>query len=199
MKRIDIIKLIVSVAVPLVAGLGSSVFTINSISTWYAALNKPWFNPPNAVFGPVWTILYIFDGTGVVPHTAIASKSHTRHRDRSLHCTAHRQRHLDVRLFRAAEHTVRPTHHRAAMDTDRYHHLSVLQGGPAGLVPARAAHRLGDHRHRLERVGLPTQPVTHVKDVKIAVFSSWLNHRCVVNAKVASAERCIDRIAGAEA
>ena len=62
MKRSDIIKLIVSVAVPLVAGLGSSVFTINSISTWYAALNKPWFNPPNAVFGPVWTILYILMG-----------------------------------------------------------------------------------------------------------------------------------------
>jgi len=62
MKRSDIIKLIISVAVPLVAGLGSSVFTINSISTWYAALNKPWFNPPNAVFGPVWTILYILMG-----------------------------------------------------------------------------------------------------------------------------------------
>lgn len=62
MKRSDVIKLIVSVAVPLVAGLGSSVFTINSISTWYAALNKPWFNPPNAVFGPVWTILYILMG-----------------------------------------------------------------------------------------------------------------------------------------
>ncbi|MGZ4892384.1 MAG: hypothetical protein ACXV2B_09055 [Halobacteriota archaeon] len=41
MKAVDIIKLIVSVAVPVLAGLGSSVFTISSISTWYAALNKP--------------------------------------------------------------------------------------------------------------------------------------------------------------
>lgn len=36
----------------------STVFTISSIQTWYAALAKPGFNPPNQVFGPVWTVLY---------------------------------------------------------------------------------------------------------------------------------------------
>jgi len=62
MKRVDIIKLIVSVAVPLVAGVGSSVVTLSSISTWYVTLNKPGWTPPNAAFGPVWTVLYILMG-----------------------------------------------------------------------------------------------------------------------------------------
>ncbi len=41
----------------LVAGV-SSVLTVPSIPTWYAALAKPRFNPPDQVFGPVWTVLY---------------------------------------------------------------------------------------------------------------------------------------------
>jgi len=41
-----------------VALVGSSVI-LPKIPTWYAGLAKPWFTPPNAVFGPAWTILYV--------------------------------------------------------------------------------------------------------------------------------------------
>jgi tryptophan-rich sensory protein len=41
----------------LAGGLGSLATTPN-IDTWYAGLAKPWFNPPNAVFPVVWTVLY---------------------------------------------------------------------------------------------------------------------------------------------
>ena len=39
------------------AGLGG-LSTARSIPTWYRALRKPDWNPPDAVFGPVWTVLY---------------------------------------------------------------------------------------------------------------------------------------------
>lgn len=43
-------------------GILGSYFTISSIATWYATLNKPFFNPPNYLFGPVWTALYALMG-----------------------------------------------------------------------------------------------------------------------------------------
>jgi tryptophan-rich sensory protein len=44
------------------AGLFSSLFTLSSIPTWYAGLNKPSFTPPGWLFGPVWTTLYFLMG-----------------------------------------------------------------------------------------------------------------------------------------
>ncbi|MCX6008784.1 MAG: tryptophan-rich sensory protein, partial [Chloroflexi bacterium] len=44
------------------AGLIGSIFTREAIPTWYAALEKPAFNPPNWLFAPVWTLLYIMMG-----------------------------------------------------------------------------------------------------------------------------------------
>lgn len=55
-------KLITSIILCLVVGAAGSFFTISSIPTWYSHLNKPFFSPPNYLFGPVWTILYILMG-----------------------------------------------------------------------------------------------------------------------------------------
>ena len=46
----------------LVIGYVGSLFTTPKIDDWYATLEKPSFNPPNWVFGPVWTTLYISMG-----------------------------------------------------------------------------------------------------------------------------------------
>ena len=56
------IKLIVSITICLFAGFLGSFFTIPAIPTWYATLAKPSFAPPNWLFFPVWTILFVMMG-----------------------------------------------------------------------------------------------------------------------------------------
>lgn len=58
----DYRKLAISIVIPLVVGWVGSIPVRSSVSTWYAELEKPAFNPPNAVFGPVWTVLYLLMG-----------------------------------------------------------------------------------------------------------------------------------------
>ena len=60
MKRVA--GIVVSIAVCELAGIVGSVFTMPSIPGWYAGLVKPSFNPPNWIFGPVWTLLYAMMG-----------------------------------------------------------------------------------------------------------------------------------------
>lgn len=58
----NILKLIASVLISQAAGAIGSLFTVQNIPTWYAGLNKPSFNPPNYLFGPVWITLYFIMG-----------------------------------------------------------------------------------------------------------------------------------------
>jgi tryptophan-rich sensory protein len=62
MKIPSRLKLALSVLVSLIVGALGSVFTTQSIQTWYVTLTKPSFNPPSWIFAPVWTTLYILMG-----------------------------------------------------------------------------------------------------------------------------------------
>lgn len=44
----------------LTLGGGTLLGAYNVPGEWYAELNKPFFNPPNWLFGPVWSVLYVF-------------------------------------------------------------------------------------------------------------------------------------------
>ncbi len=56
------LKLLISIALPLGVGAVAGLFTTPEISGWYQTINKPTWQPPNWVFGPVWTVLYIMMG-----------------------------------------------------------------------------------------------------------------------------------------
>ncbi len=56
------IRAIISIAIAQCAGIIGSLFTSANIPTWYATLVRPAWNPPNWVFGPVWTTLYALMG-----------------------------------------------------------------------------------------------------------------------------------------
>ena len=56
------LKLALCITAPLIIGGISGISTAAGISDWYTNINKPSFNPPNFIFGPVWTMLYILMG-----------------------------------------------------------------------------------------------------------------------------------------
>jgi benzodiazapine receptor len=58
-NRTEWIALIVFLLLSFAAGGIGSLATVKSIPTWYQQLAKPNWTPPSAVFGPVWTLLYV--------------------------------------------------------------------------------------------------------------------------------------------
>ena len=57
-----ILILIICIIICFIPAIVGSYFTAEAIPTWYDTIEKPTFNPPDWIFGPVWTILYITMG-----------------------------------------------------------------------------------------------------------------------------------------
>lgn len=56
------VKLLIAIAIPVLVGGISGFFTVSGVESWYQTIQKPSWNPPNWVFGPVWTTLYVMMG-----------------------------------------------------------------------------------------------------------------------------------------
>ena len=72
-----VVVFIVSILISLAAGGIGSAATVPNIPSWYAGLDKPPLLPPNELFGPVWTALYILMGIAlalVILHEANSKK-----------------------------------------------------------------------------------------------------------------------------
>ena len=101
-RVVDIAGLVLFVALCLGIGALGSALTEASVKTWYAGLAKPSFTPPDAVFGPVWTVLYILMGLAAwrVAHRR------PRHRARTadaVRAAAGDQSRLECGVLRPAE------------------------------------------------------------------------------------------------
>ena len=83
MNKISRVAIVVVIC--LVVGYVSGMVTRTSITTWYPTLVKPSFNPPNWVFGPVWTTLYVLMGIAMY---LIWTQPRTKNRQRALYLNA---------------------------------------------------------------------------------------------------------------
>lgn len=54
-----IVKIIIALIICLAVGYSASTVTRPSVESWYPTIVKPVFNPPNWIFMPMWTLLYI--------------------------------------------------------------------------------------------------------------------------------------------
>ena len=67
-----------SILISFAAGAIGSLATVPNIPSWYQHLDKPPLLPPNEIFGPVWTVLYLLMGVALgllITHTATGKKS----------------------------------------------------------------------------------------------------------------------------
>jgi tryptophan-rich sensory protein len=61
----DIVKLAACVIICVLPGFVGAMINVKAIPAWYAFIERPSFAPPNWVFAPVWTALYVMMGVSL--------------------------------------------------------------------------------------------------------------------------------------
>ena len=61
-KKFEFFPFMLNLLVPLIVAAAGGLITVGSVKTWYPGIQKPSFNPPNWLFGPVWSTLFILIG-----------------------------------------------------------------------------------------------------------------------------------------
>lgn len=61
-ERFKVLPFLVSMLITMLCGAAGGLITVNAVHTWYPGIRKPGFNPPNWLFGPVWSTLFILIG-----------------------------------------------------------------------------------------------------------------------------------------
>lgn len=57
-----LLKVALSIAIAQAAGIIGAVSTASAVDSWYRTLERPWFTPPDWLFGPAWVTLYTLMG-----------------------------------------------------------------------------------------------------------------------------------------
>jgi len=69
-----------ALGIPFAVGTAAGIITAQSVPAWYGTLEKPAWNPPDAIFGPVWATLYLLMGVALVlvRHAPVDQRSRRR-------------------------------------------------------------------------------------------------------------------------
>ncbi len=73
----ELLKLVTAVVICWTPGIAGSLLVSTGEGSWYQQIDKPWFNPPGWVFGPVWSVLYI--GMGISLYLVWTRGDRSRH------------------------------------------------------------------------------------------------------------------------
>ena len=160
--------LIVSLAICFAAAGVGSIAVSQTLGTWYTELRKPGWNPPNWIFGPVWSSLY----TAMAIAAWLVWKNRTRSPDAARYraglvwIPARAQHALVLRLLRLAPAGLGISRGPRPLDRHRDHHTDKLASESSRRDPSGSLPSLGHLRQYIERRDLVAQFVTEARSAR---------------------------------